>query len=174
LFTEAIECSICNRVFKNKLNFRTHILRTHHIRGKDIVQTYGKVKAWFEWWWYIDLTCLVVVTCFSWIFSDGDLQLRNLLKTKTVSFNCSKVKADLSGVCCDSVFRRSFVVVVTSLWWSELITYKTLFEKPSWNNKVKYRFKTQKSFDCSKFVRLFKSDFCWSQLLMLLKKLLFN
>ncbi len=45
LFTEAIECSICNRVFKNKLNFRTHILRTHHIRGKDIVQTYGKVKA---------------------------------------------------------------------------------------------------------------------------------
>jgi hypothetical protein len=64
LFTEAIECSICNRVFKNKLNFRTHILRTHHIRGKDIVQTYGKVKAWFEWWWYIDLTCLVVTSFF--------------------------------------------------------------------------------------------------------------
>ena len=41
--SEYIECCLCKKVTRNKLNFRNHILNVHHIKGRDIVQSYGKI-----------------------------------------------------------------------------------------------------------------------------------
>ena len=39
---EYFECRLCKKVLNNKPNFRGHINHSHHIRGKDLVGTYGK------------------------------------------------------------------------------------------------------------------------------------
>lgn len=46
--SEFIECCLCRKVVKNKLNFRNHILNVHDIRGRDIVQSYGKIVEGYD------------------------------------------------------------------------------------------------------------------------------
>jgi hypothetical protein len=41
--SESYECSLCRRVFRNKMDFRCHIIHVHHLRGRDVAGMFGKV-----------------------------------------------------------------------------------------------------------------------------------
>ena len=41
--SESYECCLCKRIFPNKMNFRSHIILKHNVRGRDVVKFYAKV-----------------------------------------------------------------------------------------------------------------------------------
>ena len=37
------ECSLCNKIFRTKLNFRSHLNLSHGIKGSNLVAKYGRL-----------------------------------------------------------------------------------------------------------------------------------
>ena len=40
---EYFECSLCSRIFRTKLNFRSHLNLSHGIKGSNLVAKYGRL-----------------------------------------------------------------------------------------------------------------------------------
>ncbi len=44
LVPKRVQCQLCNKIFKHKMDFSNHVLRSHSIRGvKNVLAKYGSV-----------------------------------------------------------------------------------------------------------------------------------